>query len=101
MPTIGVGKSFYEIDGLTVSNIKQQIRSSIDPILFLCGDSGTIWGAAFRFNPKASNPVYISVGHRVSLSTALVLTRHCSRYRVPEPIRQADHLSRQAILLYK
>jgi endonuclease V len=101
MPTIGVGKSFYEIDGLTISNVKQRIRSSIDPILWLCGDSGTIWGAAFRTNPKASNPVYISVGHRVSLPTALVLTRHCSRYRVPEPIRQADQLSKEALHLYK
>ena len=40
-------------------------------------------------------PVYVSTGHRVSLKTALALTRRCSgRYRLPEPVRLADKLSK-------
>uniref|UniRef100_A0A3Q4MZB2 Endonuclease V n=1 Tax=Neolamprologus brichardi TaxID=32507 RepID=A0A3Q4MZB2_NEOBR len=35
-----------------------------------------------------SKPVYVSVGHKISLDTAVRLTHACCRYRVPEPIRQ-------------
>ena len=44
-----------------------------------------------------ANPVYVSVGHRISLASAGQLVRRCSRYRVPEPIRQADLRSRDLI----
>ena len=40
-------------------------------------------------------PVYVSTGHRVSLTTALALTLRCTtRYRLPEPVRLADKLSK-------
>ena len=40
-------------------------------------------------------PVYVSTGHRVSLRTALALTLRCAtRYRLPEPVRLADKLSK-------
>ena len=42
-------------------------------------------------------PVYVSVGHRLSLSTAVRLALSCSgRYRVPEPTRRA-HLEVNAL----
>lgn len=43
------------------------------------------------------NPIFVSIGHRVSLETAVALVRACSRFRVPEPIRQADLKSRNEI----
>ena len=40
-------------------------------------------------------PVYVSTGHRVSLKTSLALTLRCTgRYRLPEPVRLADKLSK-------
>ncbi|WP_132207022.1 deoxyribonuclease V [Kribbella steppae] len=43
-------------------------------------------------------PIYVSVGHRVSLSTAVQHVLHLSpRYRLPETTRAADHLCRQAL----
>jgi deoxyribonuclease V len=40
-------------------------------------------------------PVYVSTGHRVSLKTALTLTLRCTTgYRLPEPVRLADKLSK-------
>jgi deoxyribonuclease V len=43
-------------------------------------------------------PVYVSVGHRIGLADATDLTvRLSTRFRVPEPTRQADILSRQAL----
>lgn len=37
---------------------------------------------------EATNPVYVSVGHKIGLDTAVALVTKCSIYRVPEPIRQ-------------
>ena len=40
------------------------------------------------------HPIYVSVGHRVSLQTAVELTMNCApRYRIPEPTRQAHKLA--------
>ncbi|KAJ2218177.1 hypothetical protein H4R99_005703, partial [Coemansia sp. RSA 1722] len=43
----------------------------------------------------ATNPVFVSPGHRVSMRTAVDLVRRCSVRRVPEPIRVADQRSRE------
>jgi len=37
----------------------------------LVGKSGKTWGAALRSTDDSHNPIYISIGHRVSLETAL------------------------------
>lgn len=51
-------------------------------------------GAVLRTRPGVK-PVYVSIGHRVSLRTALALTARClGRYRLPEPVRLADKLSK-------
>ncbi|NLU80171.1 hypothetical protein HCA58_17655 [Micromonospora sp. HNM0581] len=43
-------------------------------------------------------PVFVSVGHRTSLDLATTITLGLSRhYRLPEAIRRADFLSRQAL----
>ncbi len=40
-------------------------------------------------------PLFISPGHRVSMETAVELTLRClTRYRLPEPTRMADKLSK-------
>ena len=42
----------------------------------------------------AVRPVYVSVGHRVSLESAVALVLACGAgYRLPEPIRRAHHLA--------
>ena len=43
---------------------------------------------AVRTSDRAPNPVYVSVGHMISLDTAVRLVVACSRYRLPEPVRQ-------------
>jgi deoxyribonuclease V len=50
---------------------------------------GEVIGEVLRTRPGVK-PVYVSVGHRVSLATARQLVlRFSPRYRVPEPIRAA------------
>ena len=56
--------------------------------------SGERIGAVLRTRERVK-PVYVSAGHRVSLRTAVALTLGCAtRYRLPEPTRLADKLSK-------
>mmetsp|Transcript_37629 Transcript_37629/g.124655 ORF Transcript_37629/g.124655 Transcript_37629/m.124655 type:complete len:93 (-) Transcript_37629:135-413(-) len=66
----------------------------------LVGASGATWGALLRTSEPASaaggiRPVVVSVGHGLSLPSALGVVRRCSRHRIPEPVRQADLRSRE------
>jgi deoxyribonuclease V len=55
-------------------------------------DAGERIGMAVRTREGAA-PVYVSVGHRISLATAVQIVLACApRYRIPEPVRQAHAL---------
>jgi deoxyribonuclease V len=57
-------------------------------------DDGETVGAVLRTRTDV-NPVYVSVGHRLTRDDAVRLTLDCSpRYKIPEPTRQAHKLSR-------
>ena len=49
---------------------------------------------------RATNPVYVSVGHKVSLETATNLVLECSRSRVPEPVRVVCYYIQNDATLY-
>ncbi|MEI8409376.1 MULTISPECIES: deoxyribonuclease V [unclassified Kribbella] len=54
-------------------------------------------GAVLR-TQDGVKPIYVSIGHRVSLPTAVQHVLHLTpRYRLPETTRAADHLCRQAL----
>jgi deoxyribonuclease V len=56
-------------------------------------DSGEIVGAVVRSREKVK-PLYISVGHRVDLLTAIDLVLQCTRgYRLPETTRYAHKIA--------
>lgn len=56
-------------------------------------DRGEIIGAAVRTRAGVK-PIYVSIGHRVSLETAIKFTMACvTRYRLPETTRQAHRLA--------
>ncbi|XP_019197700.1 PREDICTED: endonuclease V [Ipomoea nil] len=97
LPTLGVGKNLHHVDGLTKSRVTQLLEatenSTIDS-LSLTGDSGCTWGAAMRSTRCSLKPIFISVGHRISLDTAIKIVRMTCKFRIPEPIRQADIKSR-------
>ncbi len=55
-------------------------------------DKGEVIGAALR-TKFGTSPVYVSIGHKVDLSTAIHWVLECCRgYRIPEPLRLA-HLA--------
>mmetsp|Transcript_15876 Transcript_15876/g.43843 ORF Transcript_15876/g.43843 Transcript_15876/m.43843 type:complete len:364 (-) Transcript_15876:1003-2094(-) len=43
------------------------------------------------------NPIYVSVGHRISLRRAIQIACRLSLSRIPEPVRQADLVGRQLL----
>ncbi|XP_066371143.1 uncharacterized protein [Miscanthus floridulus] len=93
IPTIGVGKNLHHVDGLNQSEVRRLLESKENcnqELILLTGQSGTKWGMALRSCPGLSKPIYISVGHRISLDSATVIVKSCCKYRVPEPTRQAD-----------
>ncbi|KAJ2411522.1 hypothetical protein GGF41_006336, partial [Coemansia sp. RSA 2531] len=99
IPTIGVAKNFLHIDGLSADarSLKQMFQQADPPLEIELSTADTVYGMAVAPGGGASgatNPIFVSTGHRVSLRTAVDIVRKCSRHRVPEPIRVADQRSR-------
>ena len=96
--SIGVGKTYYSIPAVTKYT---RGHANNDLPLFQKGDwvrLGDVEAAALKSSDNAKNPIFISVGHRVSLKTAIEVVLECSKgFRVPEPIRAADHLTRTVL----
>lgn len=98
--TIGVGKTFLHVDGLNKPYVRHLMDRAIeqgDDVAPITGQSGKVWGVALCGTSNVKNPVFVSIGHQVSLKSAVAIVRACSRYRIPEPIRQADKRSRKVI----
>ena len=56
-------------------------------------EQGEVLGAVLRTRAGAK-PVYVSIGHRISLTTAIEYVLRCStRYRLPETTRHAHRLA--------
>jgi deoxyribonuclease V len=88
-PTLGVAKSI--LVGEPEDALDTEKGSRV-PLV----DEGETVGAVLRTRTDV-NPVYVSVGHRVTLADAVTLALDCSpRYKIPEPTRQAHRLSREA-----
>ncbi|CAL0333040.1 unnamed protein product [Lupinus luteus] len=100
LPTIGIGKNLHHIDGLNQSRVRELLgakENSSKDFINLVGSSGHTWGAAMRSTEASIKPIYISSGHRISLQTAIKVVQMTCKYRVPEPVRQADIRSRDYI----
>jgi deoxyribonuclease V len=89
LPTIGCAKSI-----LTGSYEESQLSEEAGAWLPLKYRGETI-GAAVRTRSRVK-PMIISLGHRISLESSIRYVLQCARgYRLPEPTRQADKLSKQ------
>lgn len=83
-PTIGCAKSLlcgkHELPGVELGSYAEVV------------DRGETIGAALRTKP-GEKPLYVSIGHKVDLQTAIYWVLKCCRgYRLPEPTRLA-HLA--------
>jgi deoxyinosine 3'endonuclease (endonuclease V) len=101
LPTIGVAKTTFNVDGTGREQIAKQCKGNLETApahVNIIGDSGKVWGAALRSTKESTNPIYVSIGHRISLETSLKIVIMCiTKFRIPEPIRAADGRSREHV----
>ena len=91
--TIGCAKKLFYMDGLNKPNQTEICASGVSKLV---GESGKLYGYAY-LPANCTNPIYISPGHRLDEITSLLIVKSVCNYRVPEPVRMADILSRAAI----
>ncbi len=85
MPTIGVAKSLFigKHDELPIE------KGSWKPLRH----QGDVIGVVLR-SRTGVKPLYVSIGHRISLPTAIEYVLRCTpKYRLPETTRWADKLA--------
>lgn len=86
VPSVGVAKSRF----IGTHNEPAAASGSHVPLW----DGKEQIGVVLRSREK-TNPLYVSVGHRVDLPSAIELVLACrTKYRLPEPTRVADQLSK-------
>ena len=85
LPSIGVAKS------LLVGKHEElpSTKGSWKPLI----DEGEVIGAVVRSRTRVK-PLYISIGHKISLQSAITYVLACTtKYRLPETTRWADKLA--------
>ena len=90
LPTIGCAKKTFDVDGLNKPYIKSLEDGNLPTAgsyVNLVGTSGRIWGASLRTTQESTNPIYVSVSHRICLETAVKIVKMTiTNQRIPEPI---------------
>jgi len=109
LPTVGVAKNLHLIEDLgldgergeTVKRLKDSFKDvhEVGHQMPLVTQKGRVLGAAVKTSLESKNPIFVSIGSGLSLKTAVSLVTNMSRHRIPEPIRQADFLSREYLRL--
>ena len=94
-PTIGCAKSRlcgrHEEPEMALGSVAELVADGDE-------DEGETLGAVLRTRAGVK-PVYVSVGHRIDLTSAIRWVLECCRgYRLPEPIRLAHQVAKQALV---
>lgn len=103
IPSIGAAKKLFRVDDL--KNIdefknKKKLLKKKGEIFELVGKDDFVYGCVLRSTSNSPNPIILSVGHNVLLTTAIKIVSHCCKFRIPEPVRLADQLSREYLRLH-
>lgn len=84
-PTIGVAKSSL------IGEVGEFNEENWAPIM----DKKEVVGVVL-ITRKGTKPVYVSIGHKVSLKRAIEIVKHCTpKYRIPKPTRLAHNIAAQ------
>lgn len=113
VPTIGVTKNFFQMEGLAMTPMRWEFKEKCKELddwmpvkskeVILVDDQTEeeigydVLGAAINMTGEGGRPLYVSVGHRISLETAVEVVKMTSEHRFPEPLRQADLSSRDFV----
>jgi len=100
IPCFGVSKNVLYVDNITRESIQQLLTEKAnekDQFVEVKDNHGNTLGLAYNVTGSVKSAVYISVGHKITLATACQIFQSVTKYRICEPIRQADLLSRQIV----
>ena len=110
IPTLGVAKNYYSLEThfsdpgeMTAKKSREDLLERVKDLelgqeLFMTHPKDdSVCGLALRGSAKATKPVFVSVGHKISLLKAKNLTLRTTKHKIPEPIRQADIIGREHI----
>ncbi|GFN98259.1 endonuclease v [Plakobranchus ocellatus] len=98
IPTMGIAKSLISAQGISEDQEHKKLKKSLTGAgdgFDLISDNNEVLGKCIRVHDNAPNPVYVSVGHKISLASAVWIALECSKFRIPEPVRRADLDSRE------
>ena len=98
IPTIGISKNTFSVDGITEKYVFDEIKKNnlkrYDSLM-LSGISGFLYGYVL-ISTNTREPIFVSQGNKVSAETALNIVKFCLKGdRMPEPIKFADQYSRK------
>lgn len=98
-PTVGIAKHYFRVDGAELTEPDSE-KGSVSDIVLSQGN-GELLGRVVR-TQSGVKPVYVSVGNRMDIDTAvrLALTLTDNESRVPIPTRYADietHIMRKEL----
>jgi deoxyribonuclease V len=66
--------------------------------VFIEDKNGKLMGAVVRTKYRVK-PIYVTIGHKISLQTAIRIILECSKnYRIPEPLRHVHMLAKKRFL---
>ncbi|EDR23755.1 endonuclease V, putative [Entamoeba dispar SAW760] len=98
IPSIGVAKTVLCVDGIgkkEINIVTSQIKAGESTTIST--SSGEVLCGVIRSRGGSINPIVVSCGHKVSLSTAVIICKECCLHKIPEPIRLADLISRNLL----
>ncbi|MGA3191553.1 MAG: endonuclease V [Candidatus Bathyarchaeia archaeon] len=83
-PTIGVAKE------ILVGEVE---RTKVEGDVAFISDKGEVIGAQI-VSKRGLKPIYVSVGHMISLGTAIEIVKRCTLHnRLPEPVSHAHRIA--------
>jgi deoxyribonuclease V len=91
IPSVGVAEQLV----YGTCHVGELLRPRGSQVSVVDQADGAVIGTVVRTRSDVS-PLYVSVGHRVSLESAIRIVLQCAdRYRAPEPLRRARILSKK------
>ena len=95
---IGVSKSILHVDDIDKTKIKDMMNSMNNgEFKNVINGEGEVLCSIHKSEHGSNNPIFISQGNKVSLETAIEVTKACLICKIPEPIRLADKVSRSML----
>lgn len=97
IPTVGIAKTLLYHDGLDEFVVKSNFRTVCSfkgDWIDLVGKSGKNYGIGLKTSNDSINPIYVSVGHKISIDISRELVIKTCIYKNPEPIRNSDSKSK-------